>query len=154
MFAEGLREHLPSPAPAGALLPCRLPRGRPPVEEMEDAATLPQISERQREAAGTMPPQSGETQGHRISTKNRLCGSCEGHPHRIFFLRPPGVLSAVQAHQAVAPAEVLFPGLPPCSGAGSETRAALAERFAQEEIPEPRGLVLRQWKLADIFSAY
>jgi hypothetical protein len=88
VFAEGLRERLPSGEPAGASLPWRLPRGRPAVEEMEGAATLPPIPERQREAAGTMPPQPGEAQGQRNSTKNRLCGSREGHPHR-FFVRSP-----------------------------------------------------------------
>ncbi len=45
VFAEGLREHLSTPEPAGAVLLFRLPQGSPAVEEMEGATTLPKISQ-------------------------------------------------------------------------------------------------------------
>lgn len=47
-------------------------------------------------------------------------------PTPIFFVRPPGLLCGIPAHPAVAPATVLFPGLPPCSRTGCEAREALA----------------------------
>ena len=92
MFAEALREGLPAPQAAGALLRRRLLRGSPSVESVEGATTLPQLSQRQAEATGAMPPQPGEAEGSRTRTKNCLLGPREGHPRRFFFLRPPGLL--------------------------------------------------------------
>jgi hypothetical protein len=154
VFAEGLREHLSTPEPAGAVLLFRLPQGSPAVEEMEGATTLPKISQRQTEAAGAMPPESEEEEGRWLRTKTTCSSAREGHPHRFFFVRPPRLLSGVPAHHAVALAEVLFPRLPPRSGAGSEARETLAQRIVQKKIPEKRAPLLQRRKPADIFSAY
>jgi hypothetical protein len=121
---------------------------------MEGATTLSQISERQAEAAGAIPPQPRPAQDRWLHAKNHLLVCREGHPHRIFFVRPPWLLSGVSAHHAVTPAEVLFSGLPPRSGAGSEARKALAQSISQEKIPEKRAPLLRKRKLADIVSTY
>jgi hypothetical protein len=75
-------------------------------------------------------------------------------PIGFFFVRPARLLSGIRAHHAVAPAEVLFPGLPPRSGAGSEAREALAQNISPEKIPEKRAPLLRRRKPADIVSTY
>jgi hypothetical protein len=77
VFAEGLREHLSTPEPAGAVLLFRLPQGSPAVEEMEGATTLPKISQRQTEAASAMPPESEEEEGRWLRT-NTICSRPAG----------------------------------------------------------------------------
>jgi hypothetical protein len=75
---------------------------------------------------------------------------CEGHPYKILLrsgvvlLRPPGLLCNVPAHQAVARATVLFPGLPARPGAGSAEGEALAPTAPRPEVdgsPPEEGLV-------------
>jgi hypothetical protein len=83
----------------------------------------------------------------RPARQSAIPNRCEGHPYKFFLrswvalLRPPRLLCNVPAHQAVAGAAVLFPGLPTRSGAGSAAGEALAPKAPRPDAePQEEGL--------------
>jgi hypothetical protein len=129
LFAERLRTGLPAPAAADALLQRGVLREGASVEAVEGAATLPPVSQRQAETAGSKPPLSGAPEG-RARTKNRRSQGREGHPYKIFFRAP---FASLRAGSVTAPDATTVSGARggrPCSGSVPRPAAALWSEFS------------------------
>jgi hypothetical protein len=107
------------------------------VEAVEGAAAISPVPEGPAEAAGATATGNAGRDGQREKLLSLAAAGvipteflCSG----VALLRPAGLLCSVPAHEAVAGAAVLFPGLPARSGACSAQGEALAPT-----APRPEG---------------